>query len=153
MKFVGFQVKNDKAQLVPESDATFNLSQVTLQPGTCPKGEATQLFVTVEEGTILLVVLREGGVESITLNLFFGPMQEPSFSVKGKGTVHICGFASLNDDDDDDFDEEVESGDGEFTSLPLFHIPSMWHSMSIIYVLLLMLFFKMLFVVVLIRFC
>lgn len=114
MAFWGCAVKPAKdAAFVPppESDEKLHLSQACLAPGGSPDSRAT-LMIRVGNGNPLAVAaLREGGTESISLDLVLDQYTE--FSVHGDAAVHLTGYFMPEYELSPGGDDESEDDDFE----------------------------------------
>lgn len=94
-----------------EEDLLLHVSQACLDPGAKKGSKAILMVKSHDDGPYAVCSLREGGTESVSLDLMLEDYSE--FSVVGNASVHLTGYQMPQDDDggdmygeEDDFDED-----------------------------------------------
>jgi FK506-binding nuclear protein len=113
MSFWGCKVSQGKeSAYVPsaEEDLLLHVSQACLDPGAKKGSKAILMVKSHDDGPYAVCSLREGGTESVSLDLMLEDYSE--FSVVGNASVHLTGYQMPQDDDGGDmYDEDDEFGE------------------------------------------
>ena len=112
MTFWGCTVSAGKdSAYVPsaEEDLLLHISQACLDPGAKKGSKAVLMLKSADDGPYAICSLREGGVESVNLDLLLEDYSE--FSIVGNASIHLTGYHMPQDDDGPGF--EGDDGDDE----------------------------------------
>ena len=98
-------------ELTSENELTFepDFAELTLTRATVVKGQAGKLWMSADGGMKFVIANLKGEHASAKLDLQLGSGNEVlTFSMEGKGVVHLTGYLSptAEFDGDDDFDDE-----------------------------------------------
>lgn len=126
MTFWGCKVtKSKESAYVPpaDGDILLHVSQACLDPEAKKGAKSVLLLKSSDEGPYAVCVLREGGTESVSLDLLLEDYSE--FSVVGSASIHLTGYLMPRDDegvdgfsDDDEEDDEFDDAFEEATMDP-----------------------------------
>eukprot|EP00889_Picochlorum_renovo_P005457 jgi/Picre1/32487/NNA_007833.t1 len=125
MTFWGCKVtKSKESAYVPpaDGDILLHVSQACLDPEAKKGAKAVLLLKSSDEGPYAVCSLREGGTESVSLDLLLEDYSE--FSVVGSASIHLTGYLMPRDDEgvegfsDEDEDDEFDDAFEEATMNP-----------------------------------
>lgn len=114
MTFWGCVVKTGKeSAYVPsaEEDMLLHISQACLDPGASKGSKSVLMLKSGDDGPYAICSLREGGNESVSLDLLVEDYSE--FSVIGTAAIHLTGYLMPQDDDGPGFEDNEDDEDDD----------------------------------------